>query len=519
MSAIDTTKLTLVGQRLVAEKITLRLRTIAIARKVLHSLKDVRRQIFPTQRVAPPFGILPGYGAELDIRVSAPGSNSINVYSESTPLIGGTELETSQAQVVTLDETGDGSALVKIIAKDDRATGQAAVRIVAVLPEQSDYVAAEISEVHIAQEGTGALVYMSLLFLVAVGFTGEMLFREFPFMALMISTWLGFMLLNAPKFEEIRFEPRRLLPLRRCLKSAGLAFLGFAIWSFSMWLNIVSEPDNPRSANTDYGYILLDNITTFVASFGLAFCVFLALAPAMRPKGVAGRLIILTALIPLLFYDLSLISEGKSLLSTMANNFPYLGWGLASISLLFFCIWNRVGRWWQWALTLLLLVVCILGLLTPDSVARPLMSKSVDIPDIVGITDTFIPFGVEAPNGLATHNVEFVGIAILLMAALGSILLRLLVAPFPGWRFFRIFLFLISCLGISVIFWFLVVVSDTSIPSSYLFLGFAVPMSTIIWMLIEVFLWKWRRSKRRRPVVDSAGSEAGNTMGGTDAKA
>ncbi len=395
-------RMRLEDRKLVPVEATWKTRTLGWARRIVRSPGKLREVLFTSDRAARPFGVMPGFGAELTVALRGPADGFVHVYADSTPLLGDTHLAVTEAQAVTLDADGRGSATVQVAPEDVHGTGQGRVRILAVDPSAPDSVAAMVPNLDIAQEGTGTIVASALMAFVIFGMAAQVFFVDTPILAVMIVLALAFLIWNTPRLPGARFEIRRLLPLRRRLVAAALVLAGFAIWSLAMTANLFAfsgsglaapglvDPGLPacgEAANLSWAQdctptdTLVDNITAIIASFGLAVCVTLALAPAIRPRRLVGLFLLLGAVAPLLIYDLTLLSSAPDAqVSTVAvagsptepgywtvswRNvplsfriskgltvaFPVFGWLLAVYGLLGLMVWQRIGTGRIWALT------------------------------------------------------------------------------------------------------------------------------------------------------------------------
>ncbi len=350
-------------------------RLAAFVRAFLKTLAKPINQLFPAQRSSAAPAILPGFHAVLDVQISAPGRSAVHLYAETQTTHGKAHLVVDTAQVVPLDEHGDGTPSVKVHPTDDRATGQADIRLVAVDPASPETPVATLGGIQLAQEGTTGILLGIMAALLAFGFTMEIFFSGAPILAVLLIISLGLMFWLSPALTGVQFNPNRLLPLRQRLLSTVWALSGVAIWTIAMAWNIQGEPplsklcgEPPDPVDCDIGDVLQDNLTSIAASFGLAGGILLALAPAIRPKALIGRILIVAAVTPLILYDLTLVGNliGGSVFSFTKGfqiGYPALGWGLAGLGVLGLVIRNRLGGWRVWGIAAALSALCLAAML------------------------------------------------------------------------------------------------------------------------------------------------------------
>jgi hypothetical protein len=351
-------EITIAEPRLSRTGSSLELRSLAAARTLVSLPRRALSVVFPRQGPPPLVPILPGFAAQLDIRIKAPGLQKIHLYPDSETVLGETRLRLGPPRSLDLDLNGHGSTVVEVTPEDHRTTGQAAFRIVAVDPNTPDEVAGTASGVILSQEGTGQLARNLLALLIIFGLSLQVWAGDRPVLAAMIALALGFTLRNAPMITGVRFEPRRLLRPAAMLRAAGLFTLGVLIWAGAMAVNIWSETAADACGTAfaapcdDWPYVIFDNATSIAASLGFAFLALAAWAPAIRPAYLVGQLALFAGLLPLFFYDLTLIPTGfdgaaaesyRPATDSLLAGYPAIGWSLAGFGIGIVMVRNRLG--------------------------------------------------------------------------------------------------------------------------------------------------------------------------------
>lgn len=378
-------------------------RILGLIRRCLSFVGGIARSLFSTASNGKTGAILPGHRAEIDVTINAPGLRAVYLYAEANRAVGGVDLIPERATHVPLDADGRAKTAITVVPRNDKATGEAEVTLIAVDPDDPEVIAAQVAGITIAQEGTTQILISIITITILAGMVAQVFTPEFPVLALMIAVALICLIAWGQRTRAGVFQPWRLLPLRRRLIAALWGIAGAGIWFGMMQLNLLDdvplglncgEPSQPECKPSE---VLFDNATAIAASFGFAFCALLALAPAIRPAWLAGRLAIVCALVPLLIYDVALLGypgEDESIrlltVSTpdeIANGFdhssftpfwkdqsaylaaksfylayPGLGFGLIWLGVLLVAVRNRLGGWRLPALSGVAGVCCLIGL-------------------------------------------------------------------------------------------------------------------------------------------------------------
>ena len=289
------------------------LRVLGWLHRLITALMGVVRPLFQVGYQAPGRSLLPGQTARIKVMVSGPPEAEIHLYAESTALAEAPAARVESAQHVRLDHAGVANVTVSVTPADPEATGASRIRLVAVRPEAPDFIAAERDDITIVQDGTTAAITTLITFFVGIGMLVQVIWPGWPIMAAMIVIALTLILTTGQRAENPRYNPGRLLPLRRQAIALFWAVLGTGMWVGLMWVNTLNE--DPVAFNCDelggdpcpWDYVLGDNVTAIAAALAFAFCLMLAVGRTLHPRWLAGRIAIVGALVPLLVYDLTVL--------------------------------------------------------------------------------------------------------------------------------------------------------------------------------------------------------------------
>lgn len=477
-------------------------RFTAAVRLVLTWIWAQMRQLVPRQAPPPPLTILPGHDGLIDVKIAGPRHQKLHLYAEAEATTGQIALNAQTAQIVDLGETGQAEKSVRVTPIDYRATGHVNVHILAVDPIHPEQPAARLDPVPVAQAGTLGIWLGFIGLGLLVGFAAQIYLGLTPVLGICILVGLIGMMFWAEPIGKVRYQPWRLLPRGQRLTSLAWAFGGMVIWGAMMAINgeaeaqLVADADptqncdgqNPRQECNQI-YVLLDNITVIAACFGLACCVLLALAPAIRPKTLIIRLLIFTALTPLMIYDFTLLGylaydlapDGAGQMTVLiteaiGSSFSNWGWSLAAIGVAALALRTRLGGWRFWA--------AIAG--AAIYVALPISISAY----FASITEFDLSVAIQAI--LASL------VSACLMYAISVPILRLLLPP-PGrrkwlWSILH-FIWLPALIGVYIV---LILNQNQVIPAGEAsFLGpLSIPLS-LLWLLAETELALWLRRRRR----------------------
>ncbi len=266
--------------------------------------------------------------------------------------------------------------------------------------------------------------------------------------------------------------------------------------------------------------MLIDNLTTIIGAFGFALCVFLALAPAIRPRRLAGRMLVVAAVVPLLIYDLTLLGNlfGETLLYRIAKHivigYPAYGWGLAAFGFLAVALRHRIGGLRNWLLAAAVGIACLAAMLSfPSEVFRIEQAEQVASHNVTRVGSDGALHTTASPLTPAeikqnTLNQEFLlipsrdwaavfGILFVLLVALAG---RLIMAPVPEQRMWWQVLRLTLYLGVVGLTAGLIWVQGMEVPTEMLPLYCIVAPLVLacLWLFAEVSLWRLRRQHQRQ---------------------
>lgn len=288
-----------------------------VANGVLWALEQIEkpwRAIFPKEHVAGPASLTPGDAAAFDLAIRAPGLRAVHLYAEPTTVVGGVRLELAGAQAVPLDEFGRASVTVTGAPADVRESGRVRVRFAAVDPATPDVVAAERSDGVVEVAGTDRMIKGVIAAAFVIGIVGQFFLTAAPVTGILIAIALAFAWTNAPKRVGFAFRPAALASMRRRLFLALAVTLGFAGWFWMMSANLDGDVaftpycDEPGQRACGWHDSLEDNLTAIGAAALLSGFIFVALAPAFRPRKIAGYACMLSIAVPVMIYDFTLLA-------------------------------------------------------------------------------------------------------------------------------------------------------------------------------------------------------------------
>lgn len=335
-----------------------RARLVRAVRRAGRLVMRPARALFPRRADGAPVALAPGEAALIDVSIHAPGRDLMHLYAGARTLAGAASLAPPPAQAVAIGPDGRGTAQVLAAPLPDGHHGLARLRLVAVDPDFPERIDdATDNSVQIAVAGSDGAIRTVLAAFFGLGVAAQMAWPDRPMPTLFLLLALACAWIAAPRGVGASWRPMALLAPGRRRAAAGWILAGALGWTGFMMINLWG--DNPGAlacgaggeTDCDGADSLLDNLTALAASVMLCGGIGAALAPAVRPRRVAGYAALIGAAFPAMLYDLTLLGEdipgdeGRIAMAGFYFGFAMIGWLSAAIGVAAVLIHQKAGGW------------------------------------------------------------------------------------------------------------------------------------------------------------------------------
>lgn len=259
--------------------------------------------------------LAPGDSATLSFALRGTPGQTLFLYPELMQGAPEGQLEVSPPVSVTLDAEGKGTCRVSITRRLSQRQGTAEVLLHVVDEADPDRVlrAERLPVVRLASDVSGLASLAGLL--IVLGIIGQMIKPDWPVLgAFILPMVLGLFVFRPSGAERASFRPELLRRNGRRWWAAGSIVFALAIWyGFAL---IQSDALFPHVPGCDYNGtactavdLLVYDLVAITAA-ALAFgAVFLAFAPAIRPRALVGPAFLISLAIPVAMDDVTLLVD------------------------------------------------------------------------------------------------------------------------------------------------------------------------------------------------------------------